>query len=579
MVATITAASAAAAFTVAAAIATTPIGSPPSGSLLWSNVSEAGFGLMFAGSAVPVHGGSGDVLLVGPSASGPPAINRMRAATGEIVWSVALKDAGLDKGFNSAVSLAIGASFGDPSTPVLVAWASGLESTIASGVDVKSGSLQWSLSLPFDEMGDYSFAGGVFLSFGRLRDRTGTAAIAYAINGKDDNGATLLFNVSIGGQGDWYSSVAILAPSPSAGTTPIAVLGTVEGNDNAPGSMYAVNTSDGTMLWAADNITATHAHVVRDVVVISADTRSVYGQDTKISLLRGYSLSNGSMLWQRSARGNEGIAGAGLARACDEDCTLPCDLVAADRFGAISPLNGETVFNTTVRDRNDADGLSAIVDGVTYSVHQANQIGRSHAGGRGYSSAQTGAGTLRAEACAVSKSAKLLWEAPLPVGDDGGSAPWSKILVVERTGAQESTTVLLGGHHQGACARGHCEPSHSAIAAVQPPHGIHPPPIPPPPPLPGPPAPPTPCHTAIASACAVARAASVDKCEVCCGMHAAALQKVGCQEPDFEFYCHTTTCDPSANPPQICPSGKTCPCCGQSTCECPHVSPYGPVFE
>ena len=40
MVATITAASAATTFTVAAAIATTPTGSPPSGSLLWSNVRQ-----------------------------------------------------------------------------------------------------------------------------------------------------------------------------------------------------------------------------------------------------------------------------------------------------------------------------------------------------------------------------------------------------------------------------------------------------------------------------------------------------------------------------------------------------------
>ena len=184
---------------VAVAATTTTGAAPPSGSLLWSNVSEAGFGLLFAGSAVQV-GESGDVLLVGPSASGPLAINRMHATTGEIVWSLALKAAGLDKGLNSAVSLATGALFGEPSTPTLVAWASSLEDTVVSGVDIESGDSQWSLSLPFDEMGHYIFSNGVFLGFGRRRN--GAAALAYAISGKDDNGAELLFNVSIGSQGE-----------------------------------------------------------------------------------------------------------------------------------------------------------------------------------------------------------------------------------------------------------------------------------------------------------------------------------------------------------------------------------------
>ena len=227
-----------------------------------------------------------------------------------------------------------------------------------------------------------------------------------------------------------------------------------------------------------------------------------------------------------------------------------------------------------MRHGNDDVSASLIADGVLYSVHQTNQIGRSHTG-RSRSSVQNGAGTLRAQACAVTdgtRPSELLWEAPLPVGDDGGSAPWSKVIVIIGTGGQSSATVLLGGHHDGPCFRGHCQPSHSAIAAIQSPSGIRPPPIPPPPPLPAPPGPPSPCHTAMTLACAAARALSVDKCEVCCGMHATTLQKAGCVEPDFEQYCHTTTCDPLAIPPQICPSGRTCPRCGQATCDCPDGS-------
>eukprot|EP01052_Picozoa_sp_SAG31_P051516 SAG31_NODE_12265_length_954_cov_1.010526_1_plen_294_part_01 len=289
--------SAAAAGTVAShtALTTTAAASgaePPSGSLLWSNVSEAGLGLMFASSAVPL-GASGDVLLVGPSASGAAAINRLQAATGEILWSLPLKGAGL----SSAASLSVGAPFGDPKgPPVLVAWASGSESTTVIGVDVKTGDQRWNFSLPFDEMGRYTFTDGVFMGFGNPipMTRHDVVLTAYSIgSGKtEDDGATLLLNVSVGISADscgshqirpsclahvgcgwdslggecraatWYSGVGSLIP---VDETLVALVGTVDGDDSAAGSLYALNTSDGATLWTADNITATRTHVVRDV--------------------------------------------------------------------------------------------------------------------------------------------------------------------------------------------------------------------------------------------------------------------------------------------------------------------------
>ena len=30
-------------------------------------------------------------------------------------------------------------------------------------------------------------------------------------------------------------------------------------------------------------------------------------------------------------------------------------------------------------------------------------------------------------------------------------------------------------------------------------------------------------------------------------------------------------CDPTASPPELCPGGKACPQCGQSSCDCPPV--------
>jgi hypothetical protein len=92
-----------------------------------------------------------------------------------------------------------------------------------------------------------------------------------------------------------------------------------------------------------------------------------------------------------------------------------------------------------------------------------------------------GPGVLRAQACAAAHpggTPEVLWSAPLPAGDGGGSAPWQKVLVLGGP-TPGQPTVLVGGHQSGSCFRGHCAASHSAVAAIRAPAGVDPPPIPP----------------------------------------------------------------------------------------------------
>jgi hypothetical protein len=359
-----------------------PLGAaaPPAGALLWSNVSEGGLGERFA-TAVPLApavslappiaaastgGDSQDVLLVGP---GGQAIQRLHPASGALAWSLPLSQAGLPGTVSSlCVTTAYtgGAAEAAPSPPLLVVWGSDTESTSVVVVDVVTGKLLWKFGLPFDEMSRCSCAAGVFLGLGRAYYNTrgqasppgpyntGTSrqvqVMAYAINVAE--APRLLLNTSIGGPpgahcsgcrsrgsclaragcswddimqscsagGDWYAGTASLVTNPADGTQ-VALVGTVDGSDSAVGSLWALSTADGSRIFAAHNITATQLRTVADVVVVSADTRPLYGQETKLLMLRGYSLTNGSMLWQRSVdgRAEDGIRGVELSRACDHD--------------------------------------------------------------------------------------------------------------------------------------------------------------------------------------------------------------------------------------------------------------------
>ena len=230
------------------------------------------------------------------------------------------------------------------------------------------------------------------------------------------------------------------------------------------------------------------------------------------------------MLWQRTTKSTEVGAGFPLQRACDVDCTVPCSLVAAGIFGAIDVATGATVFNVSAA----AGSRIGMVDGIAYSVTYSVT-------GPGQSS-----GILVASPCAAdgnaggnverdaTVAASPLWSAPLPAGPGG---VWDRAVVVtpaspylsvraasvSATGSAQAGMVVVGGHSSGACSRGHCSPSYSAIAAFQVPPGITPPPVPPPPPAPGPAPGPSTCETKMMSACAAARSQSASLCEVTLG--------------------------------------------------------------
>jgi hypothetical protein len=250
---------------------------PPSGSLLWANVSEAGLGASFA-SAVALPAGA-DVLLLGGGGSGTGALQRLHPPTGKLLWSTPLPQLGLPSIRGASATVAVGPTLelGRPSSkPIALVWVplpgqNGLDkdSTAAAAVDVESGQPLWSapLLMPFDELGEFSFQRGVFLGFGKVGSfgpGSRAQAIAVAVT---RFGHQTMFNVTVasmnancsGSQsegkckaqqgcswddpncyaGDWYASVASLQnyTTASGGQRQVALLGTVSGDDSASGSL------------------------------------------------------------------------------------------------------------------------------------------------------------------------------------------------------------------------------------------------------------------------------------------------------------------------------------------------------
>jgi len=107
----------------------------PTGTLLWSSVSEAGMGRDF-GSALLLP--SGDVLLSVPgdcpqSRRCPDHLGRLRPSTGALAWSVPQLGAG-------PWSFALG---GDQLSPLAVAWTTAGDSLDVRVHDVVSGQVKW----------------------------------------------------------------------------------------------------------------------------------------------------------------------------------------------------------------------------------------------------------------------------------------------------------------------------------------------------------------------------------------------------------------------------------------------------
>ena len=178
---------------------------------------------------------------------------------------------------------------------------------------------------------------------------------------------------------------------------------------------------------------------------------------------------------QRTA--DHGI-GFRIGRACDIDCSLPCNLVAAGPFGAIDPKTGQAMYNVTTAPlpQSELDTLATAL-GVAYYVNQPIAI----ASGHDDTTTRNNGGTLVAVACSsVDSKLDVLWSAPLPASNDGGYALTFKKIILPsvRSGKLEQPSlVLVGGHEPGLCTQGHCRPGMSSIAAFRAPLGIAPLPL------------------------------------------------------------------------------------------------------
>eukprot|EP01052_Picozoa_sp_SAG31_P027771 SAG31_NODE_2627_length_5351_cov_3.055979_2_plen_479_part_00 len=375
-----------------------------------------------------------------------------------------------------------------------------------------------------------------------------------------------------GGLAAAAAAAAAGSGSMAGGSGEVALIGTDDSELGvAAGMIVAMDLTDHHTRWIANNVSAARLYVAVEasVLVVAVDTRPYFGRKSNVLMLRGFALADGRLLWQRTAaapppRGyiddeNGPANGVALGRACEVDCSLPCwtGLVAAGgTFGFIDATTGRTVHASNATSAAGVMPPHAVSNGVAYSIQQGQairQLKYSTAGQR--RPVASGAGTLVAAACG---SGNVLWSALLPLREDGGTAPFLKIVVSSpaateparsRTTAGDSTratatmttatgktagaVVLVGGHVQGHCFRAHCAPSYSAIAAFSGPQAPSPP---------GPPAPPLPsrCEEEMSKDCSSARTISAAKCEVCCGEHAMDLHKVGCVEHNFEVFCNAS---------------------------------------
>ena len=140
--------------------------------------------------------------------------------------------------------------------------------------------------------------------------------------------------------------------------------------------VVAISLADSSTRWTALNVTATKLYVADDVLVAAVDTQPLFGHNSNVQMVRGFSLADGQLLWQRTA--DHGI-GFRIGRACDIDCSLPCNLVAAGPFGAIDPKTGQAMYNVTTAPlpQSELDTLATAL-GVAYYVNQPIDITSGH---------------------------------------------------------------------------------------------------------------------------------------------------------------------------------------------------------
>ena len=384
-------------------VAAAPPALPPSGALLWSNVSEAGMGQDFE-SALLLP--CGDVLLPIPDCDAAPCtvhLGRLRPSTGEHVWRFPQPpDAGAWSLALAGADVAVVSTSQRSSSP-----------TAVRAYNATSGQLLWEkhrLSLGDSSDKPFAVSTSAFLGAGAISEPPPHAGVelgvrAIALSVKD---GSVLLNATVANdnttssacarhgdkqtcqrhgcawnptldqcQGiDWYPRSAALVDHGSHWDG--ALIGTeVSEIDSGAGFIVALDFADGRTRWIARNVTAAHMYVVEtvDVVVASVDTASFLGQESHLAMLRGYSLDTGKMLWERTTQqhGSDPRGEVTLGRAVDlMDCSWDGPLVAAGAFGAIDPLTGQTIHNF---DPATSTPPLANQTGVFYYVQPPQPIG------------------------------------------------------------------------------------------------------------------------------------------------------------------------------------------------------------
>jgi outer membrane protein assembly factor BamB len=218
------------------------------------------------------------------------------------------------------------------------------------------------------------------------------------------------------------SAPASARASPDAGSGLLGLVGTIEPAgcgepfqlNCAPGTLYAIEAS-GRIRWSVKNTTVASIFVVPGIALVQlAISLMDPARFTKTPTIRGYSLADGTMLWERSLS-KQHTGGYGDDHqfrdtgevvmlgpyACEVACGVPCSLVATSNasYGAINPKTG-----TTEAELPAPSSVYATAGGIEYAVSSTMN-------------------ELTATECS---SGALLWSAQLP-GDDG--RVWQKAVV------------------------------------------------------------------------------------------------------------------------------------------------------
>lgn len=249
---------------------------------------------------------------------------RLDPATGEYTWSVPLPkhlyqpdyDSGFAVGNPGGGSLSGGAqnaivwskvppAEGVFGTPTVVA---------VDAFEASSGKALWTKDYVLvGDLPQFSVAGGVILAGGQAEESVHAVALSV------DDGH-VLFNMTVGPKnsrsGDWFAGAVALVAGES-GAAELALVAIESGNDDVPAPLVAI-AMDGTPRWSAANASAKYLLASGGVAVVSVDARAVFGSESKIVAVRGYSLASGDLLWQRTAKAQQdqllGHAAKGLRR-------------------------------------------------------------------------------------------------------------------------------------------------------------------------------------------------------------------------------------------------------------------------